>query len=350
MDHLRVLKRAWDITWRYRALWVFGAIFALGTGGGGGGGGGGSRYGIRGEDFSPERWRDLGLSWDVPPHLVSTVIGIGVGLICLGAIVFVALMVARYVAEVALIRMVDENESTGRRRTVREGFRLGWSRVAFRLFLLDLVVNVPLVAAFIVLFLLGLSPLLLWATESRAAALVGVVASVGLILLLILFAIVVGLVVSLLMRFFRRACVLEGIGVAESIRRGYAMARRQIRDVFIMALLMFGLGIAYAIVTIPLGVLVVIVAGVVGALPGALVGWLASLAVGGATPWIVGAGIGIPIFILAVAVPILFVGSLAEVYRSTAWTLTYRELRALEGSELEVTEPPQLDASRSTAE
>ena len=344
MDHLRVLKRALEVTWRYRTLWVFGAILALVTAGGGGGGGGqGSRYSIRGEDLWPERGGFL--FRDVPAHIVSTAIGVGVGLVCLAAILLVAGMVARYVAETSLIRMVDEHENTGQKRTVREGFRLGWSHTAFRLFLLDLVVNLPVAAAFLVLFLLALAPLLLWATENRTAAIVGMVVSVGLILLLIPLAIVVGVAVSLLMRFFRRACALEQRGVIESVRRGYALARRGLNDVLIMALLMLGLGIAYAIVAIPLGVLIVMIGGVLAALPGILVGWLASLATRGAIPWILGAAVGIPIFVLTVAVPMLFVGGLAEVYQSTVWTLTYRELRALE-----ITEPPQLDTASSKDE
>jgi hypothetical protein len=59
--------------------------------------------------------------------------------------------------------------------------------------------------------------------------------------------------------------------------------------------------------------------------------------------------IGIPIFALVVSVPWLFLGGLVEVFKSSVWTLTYRELRALEGLEpgdVE-TEPealPELDA------
>ncbi len=45
MNHANVLKRAWEILWRYRALWIFGVIVALtatsGTSGYWGGGGDG---------------------------------------------------------------------------------------------------------------------------------------------------------------------------------------------------------------------------------------------------------------------------------------------------------------------
>jgi len=29
MNHGKVLKRAWEILWRYRVLWIFGVIVAL---------------------------------------------------------------------------------------------------------------------------------------------------------------------------------------------------------------------------------------------------------------------------------------------------------------------------------
>ena len=47
MDHFKILRRAFQLTWSYRALWMFGILLALTTassgvnsGGGGGGGGG----------------------------------------------------------------------------------------------------------------------------------------------------------------------------------------------------------------------------------------------------------------------------------------------------------------------
>jgi hypothetical protein len=75
------------------------------------------------------------------------------------------------------------------------------------------------------------------------------------------------------------------------------------------------------------------VGGVLGGLPALLIGGLASLFLEGPVPWILAAVVGIPIFILVVAVPWLFLGGLMEVFKSSTWTLTYRELRALEGLE-----------------
>jgi len=334
MDHIKVLKRAWETTWRYRVLWVFGIILALTTGGGGGSGGGGNGDLPSSGDFS---------RLEIPPQSMGTLVAIGVGLACVIVILIIASIVARYVAETALIRMVDDHEETGEERSVRQGFRLGWSRTTLRLFLINLLIDLPTAVVFIGLFLLTAAPLLLLLTKNKVAGAIGIVAAIGLFFLFILLAIVSGVVLSLLKRFFRRVCALEELGVIESIRQGFSVVRQHLKDVAIMWLIMIGLGLAWMIVMIPVTIMLVVVALMLGAFPALLVGGLASLFLEGAVPWILAGAVGLPIFILVVAVPSLFLGGLAEVFKSSVWTLTYRELRALEGLETEPGPLPELE-------
>jgi hypothetical protein len=322
MDYGKILKRAWHMVWRYRALWVFGVILALTTGGGGNNW---FQYMFNREDLPPGAQLRID---QMSPEMASTLIAIGIGLAFLIVILIIAAAVARYVSETALIRMVDEHEQTGQQRSVRQGFRLGWSRTAWRLFLIDLLIGVPVVLAFILMFALAAAPLFLWATESTAAGAFGTALTIGLGLLVILLAIVVGVILSVLMRFFRRVCVLERRGVTESIRRGYFMVRQNVRDVAVLWLITLGLGIGWGIVMIPVTLVVLFLGAVLGGLPALLAGVLADLAFGGAVPWIVGLAVGIPLFTLVVAGPLLFLGGLWEVFKSSVWTLTYRELRA----------------------
>jgi len=259
---------------------------------------------------------------------MSTLIAIVIGLAFLAVVFIVAAAVARYVSETALIRMVDEHEQTGQQHSVRQGFRMGWSSAAWRLFLIDLLVGVPVALAFILLFLLAAAPLLLWATRSTAAGALGTAITIGLGLLVILLAIVVGVILSALMRFFRRVCVLERRGVTESIRRGYLMVRQNVKDVAVLWLIMLGLGIGWGILMIPVALLLLFLGAVLGGVPALLAGVLANLAFGGAAPWIIGLAVGIPLFIVAVAGPLLFLGGLWEVFTSSVWTMTYRELHA----------------------
>jgi hypothetical protein len=334
MDHMKVLRRSLEITWRYRVLWVFGILLALTSGGGGGGNGG-----ARGGSFSPPSgnqgqgaapFRGFQLP-NIPPEVVSTLIAVGIALACVLILLSIASVIVRYVAETALIRMVDDHEETGEKRSIRQGFRWGWSLTSLRLFAIDMLVFVPLVVGFILLLLLALAPLLLWTTHSQAAGIVGTVTTIGLVILFVLLFIVVIAAASLLVHFFRRVCALEEVGVVESIRRGYALVRRHLKDVAIMWLIMVGLTFGWAILMIPVVLLLLLVGVVLAGGPALLVGGLAGMASrGGPLPWLLGGAVGLPIFLLVLTVPMLFLGGLWQIYRSSVWTLTYRELRALE--------------------
>ena len=347
MDYTKILKGALHTVWHYRALWIFGIILALTTGGGSwsaarGDGDGGFRYNFRGEDLFRFEMGEM-----PPAEVVSVLIAIGVGLACLIAILIIATTIARYVAETALIRMVHDHEETGQKHSVREGFRMGWSRTAWRLFLIKLLIGLPVALAFILLFVLAFAPLLLWATEGKIAGAIGTVTTIGLFFPILFLAIVVGVVLSLLTKFFWRACALEEMGVIESIRQGFGIVRRHLKDVVIMWLIMIGVQIGWvialiatAIVLFPIIILLIIVGGVLAGLPALLVGGLASLIFEGAVPWILAGVVGLPVFILVMAAPWMFLGGLMEVFKSSVWTLSYRELRALEPARL-----PELDTS-----
>jgi len=355
MDHVTILKRAWNNVWRYRALWVFGIILALTTGSGGTetassarDGGNNRDRSIAGlrlpDDFSVElgdgirqelEELDRLFSREIPPQVVSTIIAVVIGLLCIGILLFVVGRIARYVAETSLIGMVDKHEETGKQQSVRQGFRMGWSRAAWRLFLIDLAVDLPVALTFILLFALAFAPLLLWTGRSTGLGTVGTVSTIGLFFTVVFLAIVVGAALSLLKRFFRCACVLDGLGVVESIRRGWAMVRQNLKDAGLMWLIMIGVNLAWMLVMVPIGALLFGVGAVMGGGPALLAGKWAESAFGGAAAWILGGAVGIPIFLAVVVAPLVFLGGLREIFQSSTWTLTYRELRALEQLEPE---------------
>jgi hypothetical protein len=332
MDHIRILKRAFSITTSYRALWVFGILVALTAGGraganasgGGGGNGGGSSGGVPGP-FPPPQ---------ISPEVINALIIAGVTLLCVILLLSVVTVIVRYVAETALIRMVDQHEASGVRVGVREGFRLGWSRAALRLFLLDFGIGLAVAIAFLLLLAVAASPLLVWFTDSDAARVLGTMAAVALVIVVIFTAVVTAIALSLLSQFWHRAVVLEGHGVREALRRGWQLLRQRLGDVVIMGLILFGLGLAWAIVLIPVVFLLLALAAIGGGLPALLAFAVTSLITQsqGAAPWIVAVVVGLPIFIVIMALPLLFLGGLAQTFQSSAWTLTYRELLALEAA------------------
>jgi hypothetical protein len=341
MDHIKILKRAFEITRYYRVLWIFGILLALTTAGSNGAPN--SRVSVDRSNFNPPPINgfDVPRDWNfnfpaITSQLISTLIAIGIGLACLVILLAIAGTVVRYVSETALIRMVNSYEDSGEKVSARQGLRLGWSRGALRIFLIDLLIFLVSIAVFLGLMLVAVAPLLVWLTGSRPLQVVGTVATIGLGLLVVFLIIIVAIILSLLLHFIRRACVLEELGVIESIKRGIALVRQRIGDVVIMGIIMFALGFAYILLMIPVVIMLVLVGVVVAGLPALLVGGLAGIFLRGPTPWIIAAVIGLPLFILVIAAPSLFLSGLMETFRSSTWTLTYRELIAMEALKAEM--------------
>jgi len=331
MNHIKILKRALNITVNYRALWIFGMLLALTSGSGSGNGGGGNS-----SSSSPNG--DPNFNWQNPfgelpqfsPEVTNMWIGIAIGLACLILVSIVVGTIVRYVSETALIRMVDEHENSGEQLTIRQGFRLGWSRMAWKMFLMDLLVGLGFVTVFLLLLALAALPLLVWLTKNTPLQVIGTIVSAGSILLLVFAAIVAALAVTLIMIFARRACALENLDVRASLRRGYDMDKHRLGDLVMMGVMMFGIGLLWIIVTIPVILAVIIVAALMAGLPALLAGSIAGFFTEGATPWIVAAIVGAPIFLIAVIIPGALIGGWQQVFSSSAWTLTYREALALE--------------------
>jgi hypothetical protein len=241
------------------------------------------------------------------------------------------------VSEASLIRMVGEYEDTGERRGVRQGLRLGFSRTAWRFFLIDLVINIPVLLAFLLLFALASAPLVFGITGSTpATVIVGSLFSGGLFAAGIVLAIIAGAFLSVLKRIFRQASALEDLGAIASIRRGWAVIRQKPSAVLVMWFLMLGLRFGWTVfialsflVLFPLLILTIALGGVAGGLPAYLVFLLSSLVFDGALPVLLAVLVGLPLFLLVMLAPWFCLGGLKEVFISSAWTLTYRELRDL---------------------
>ena len=267
----------------------------------------------------------------------NILIGIAIALIVILILVSIVMTIARFVAETAVIRMVDEYEKTGSKPGVRQGFRYGWSRASWRLFLINLLVNLPLFLLVLFFLGLGIGMYLLISQGIEAVTITTIVAGIGIAFLLIFLFIILYAVLLLLRHFFWRACALEQVGVIEALRRGYGLVRRNWKNVGLMWLIMIGLGILWAIagllifiLMLPLFVATILGGVIVGGVPTLLVAAISSLFVSGWVPWVIGALVGFPLFILIAFSPMILVGAWVQVFKSTVWTLTYRELKTLE--------------------
>jgi hypothetical protein len=355
MNHSNILKRSWQILWAYRALWVFGFLLALTTASGNPGSNSGTRFNrnqsqqaapSQSEDWNRlfrgdfthmgERLEQLverGMTPDLQRNLIIAAIVIAMVVFFL----FVLFTILRYLSEVSLIKMVNDYEDTGEKYSVRKGFRLGWSRAAWRLFLIDLLFAIPLViviggliAAAAVLVIAGIN-------SGRTTGIVAVVAGIGLVFLLLFIAVLVAVVLTVLSRYFYRSCVLDDQGVFDSIRQGYGLARRHLKDTGIMALIMLGINIAFPILMLPIGLLLLVTSLIFGGGSALAVGGLTGLFSGDPSLASILSTIlvGGTVFIIFLAIPLNFLRGLKLTYQSNAWTLAFRELKALEALEQE---------------
>jgi hypothetical protein len=259
----------------------------------------------------------------------------------------IVMAVARYISETAVIRMVDEYEASGTQMTVRQGFRIGWSKTAWRLFLINLIVNLPGIALMLVLLSIGVGFYFAIVNGTADFAALSVVSTLVLAFLAIFVVVILSIVLHLFRHFFWRISVLEDAGVGESLRRGFAFVLENWKSVGLMWLVMIGLGIVWAvasillvIITIPLVIVTVVIAVLIAALPFLLFVGIFSTFLAGWLPWVAGFLFVAPLFFTLAFSPWLLLGSWQAVYASTVWTLTYREIKALPNGKVEVQEIP----------
>jgi hypothetical protein len=347
-------------------LWVFGFILALTVGGNsfGNRGGGSSSSSTNnnqnqsGQHLPVDGWQGLqgntlqekmndglrqasaAINKLEAQYPVEFHMGIAVAITALVVIVILSIVgaVLRYVAETSTIRMVNEYEQSSLKVGFRQGWKYGWSSASWRLFLINFVVHIPVMLLFVLLGLVG------WWIVSNAlhgvesALITSLIAGVGLSFIAILITVVLMVVLYLLRDIAWRFTVLEDMGPMESLRLAADLVKRNWKSAGLMWLVMVGIkiawGLAFFILIFPLLLISIVTAigGVVAAaVPALLTAGISSLlSAPGYWPWIFALVISLPLFAVVAFSPILFVNGWALTYESSVWTLTYRELKALE--------------------
>lgn len=350
----KFLKRALQIVWQYKVLWIFGFLIVLtgggaGSGGGGGGGGTGAQWQMdepfhyRGVDgfgqYSPQMQQlEDWAAENVAPLFATeakaiTTVFIFIGIIFAIGLVFGLLSaLVRYPAETAVMRMVDAHEQTGTKMRFKEGWRLGWNRRAWRIFLVDLLIGTP--AFGIVLLLVGgLGAYFFANRENPEAALnVGVGIWIAVVMMLLLALALLLVVVSLVRQFIIRKAAFEDLGVWDSFRQGWAMFKLNWKHAALMWLIMIGIGIGVgvaiiiaAFILIPAYLILAIPGVIAAAIPGAIGYGITSLFAAEVLPWIIAAIVALPVFFVVVFSPLYLIGGAYTVFDSSVWTLFYRQ-------------------------
>ena len=301
MDYGHILKRAWHVTWKNKILWVFG-IFIMS---------GGANYsssfnnttgGSPGGEMSQEQFEGLTAAGEQILPYVPIIIGVA-ALIFLLAIVWWVLSIA---AQGALIHLVNEAEE-GREVRAGAGWRMGfryWWRVFgiyFLLFLPLMVIGLLMgITIFFSVFAGGVGGF-----ENPETIFAAVLSICGIVIVGVLLLIVIGFIVGLLALLGTRHAVLEDMRIIESIKAAWTDVKTRFKDVFLMWLINFGIGIgwgmAVGIVSILFGI-------------GIFVAFLSGL-------WPLAIALGFALFLVMI-VP----NAIYSTYLSAMWTVFFRQM------------------------
>ncbi len=377
LDIKKILLRSWHILWNYRTLWIFGFILALAVGGNNFGNN--NSYSVNDGNNNNQQpgiqaqgeWE--GLRGDTPAeklndgfrqineaiaqlraeYPVEFRMGIAVAITLVVVILILSIVTAilRYVAETATIRMVDEYEQTDVKVGFRQGWKYGWSRASWRLFLINILAHIPALVLFVILGLVAWWIISTALNGTKSALITSLIAGIGLSFLFIFITAILMIMLYLLRDFAWRMTVLEGTGPLESLRLATSLVKRNWKSVGLMWLVMVGLRIAWAvaffILIFPLlivSILTAVVGVLVAIVPSLLtVGVASLLSVPDYWPWIFALIVGLPFFFVVAFSPIFLVSGWGQIYQSSVWTLTYRELKALD-----VVAPAMIETKQSS--
>lgn len=295
MDYGGIIKKAWNVTWRYKVLWIFG-LFAGAAGGGGGGGGGGSNFSGSSEEWANPAQLDRITEWFTDN--IALVAAFAAVLVVIG----LALWILSVAARGGLIHLVNEAEE-GRPVRAGDGWGVGFAKWG-RVFVIDFVLYFPLLIVVIVMLVVALVPLIT-ASASGADPTAGIFSMCGGLVFGGLILMIMGFVVGLLEVVATRRAVIDDTPAMAAIGGAWSDLKSRFKDLFVMWLITLAVGMGFGFV---IGIAAMI-AGV--AIAFAVIGQL----------WPLVVGIGFVLF-LALLVPQAIFGT----FTSAIWTVFYRAL------------------------
>jgi hypothetical protein len=313
MDFGYILKRAWQIVWKFKVLWLFGILASCGQASGSSGSNSGYRYSSQNNNISPqiEHWFA-----SLSPGLIALLIVIAI--IVVLALIVIAILLGT-VGRVGLIRGTLKAEQGANRLTFGELWREGLTYF-WRVFGLNLLIGVIIFLAVVILTILGV---------------VLTIGTLGIFVLcllpLICLFVPVAWAVYVIVEQANIALVVENLGITDAIKRGWQVVVDNIGNMIVMSLILI-LGVSLiggAIIGLPL--LIVAAPAIAGFATGTSDAIRNGLIISG-------------LFFIVYLPFLLLLSGILRAYTSSAWTLTYLRLtRKPAQPQLVVPEVPKND-------
>jgi len=297
MDISAIFKRAWEITWKHKGLWVLGILANCSGGSSSQGSSNVSRipeYRTGGGEFPQiERWFQA-----IPEEAwIAIAIAAG-GVMLLLALVFWVLAAIGNGGLIAGFQMAETGETVTLASAFQQGISYFWKLLVIQLILglASLVVFVPVIFGGAILSVLTLGIFLLC------------------LIPLICLLIPLGIALTIYTLLTQIALIVEELDIVAAFQRAWEVFRSNLGQVVVMGLI---LGIGGFVVGLVLAIPFILIA--LPFITGLIVGTDTS-SVAGLSVTIIGMLLYLPVLLLA--------GGIMRTFITGSWTLTYRSLIA----------------------
>ncbi len=330
-----ILTKAWQITWKFKVLWIFGILagcaggsnrfsYSGGSSNGSGSGGNGS------SEQLPEAFRQFEnmRPMDAVSQFTGQYMGIIVAVILLLCVLWLLFFFLGVMGKTGLIK------GTNKADTGTENLHFGelWGESTpyfWRIFGLRLLIGLPIFLVVVILLVgMGFAGFSAYSGGASGGGLSAII--IGMLGIFVAVMCVVGIasiVISMIQEQAENAIVLEDLGVLPGLSRGWQVLKSNLLSIIVISLILVVMGgVIGFLMALPL-LAILLPVGLTVAATGAK-----SIVL----PLIIGGGC------LLVYLPVLFLLSgILQTYTQAALTLTYRRITA----PVLPVEPPILDAA-----
>jgi hypothetical protein len=317
MDFGYVLKRAGEIIWKFKVLWIFGILASCGQASGAGGSNSGYRFSSQDRVVGPYIQQFFNR---INPGFIWLLVIIA---IIIAIIIVVLAILLSTVGRVGLIQGTLKAERGASRLTFSELWREGLSYF-WRVFGLNLLIGLIILFAVLIIAFLGI-------ILSIGTLGVFLVCLIPLLCLLVPVAWLVGIIIEQA----NVALVVENLDIIEAIKKGWQVFINNIGTMIVMGLILI--------------VGVTIIGGFIIGLP--VLAIAAPVALGITTGVVenIRNGIIFSTVLFLIYLPFLLVFSgILRSYTTSAWTLTYLRLTTPPTAPLPVETPPSQTNEEAT--
>lgn len=300
MDYLEILKKAFNITWKNKYLWILGFLVALV-------GGGNNFNSSFSNQSSSQEWAGAG-KW-LESYLI-VILFIVLILFVLWFIFWILSIMAQG-GLVGAANGIESGEEMGLGKAFAIGAHYFWRTLGISI-LLGLVIFI-MVMVFVVPMVVGIIMIAVQGKQAAAALVASLICLIPAFLLLVFLLMIVGAVIGVIHNYAIRYAIILDKKVIESIKEAWGLIKDCKTETLIMFLLL--------LLTSSLYGMAMVIPGLIFGLPSIFM--IIAGAAGKSVPLLAFGAFGIMVLVFVLAV---FKG-VYEVFHSSAWTLTFRELQ-----------------------